>query len=129
MPCVRSFTVMPALPKALKDLEVIAKNMFWSWNPEFVELFRRIDSDLWLECGHNPVKMLGCITQEKIDELSENQGVLVNIGLQIKAAKFSSITPLKLTFEKPVVFKKNQIAVILKPESPTIRIIGSGKIK
>ena len=63
------------------------------------------------------------------NELSENQGVLVNIGLQIKAAKFSSITPLKLTFEKPIMYKKNQIAVILKPESPTIRIIGSGQIK
>jgi len=54
---------------------------------------------------------------------------LVNIGLQIKAAKFTSISPLKLTFEKPVVCKKDQIAVILKPESTTIRILGSGKIK
>jgi len=62
-------------------------------------------------------------------EIAENQGCLVNIGLQIKAAKFSSISPLKLTFEKPIVCKKNQIAVILKPESITIRILGSGKIK
>ena len=61
-------------------------------------------------------------------EITENQGCLVNIGLQIKAAKFSSITPLKLIFEKPIVFKKNDIAVILKPESTTIRILGSGKI-
>ena len=70
MPCVRSFTVLPALPEALKDLDVIAKNMFWSWNPEYVELFKRIDSNLWLDCAHNPVKMLGSITQEKLDELT-----------------------------------------------------------
>jgi len=62
-------------------------------------------------------------------EIAENQGCLVNIGLQIKAAKFSSISPLKLTFEKPIVCKKDQIAVILKPESTTIRILGSGKIQ
>ena len=62
-------------------------------------------------------------------EIAENQGCLVNIGLQIKAAKFASISPLKLTFEKPVVCKKDQIAVILKPESTSIRILGSGKIK
>jgi len=62
-------------------------------------------------------------------DIAENQGCLVNIGLQIKAAKFSSISPLKLTFEKPIVCKKDQIAVILKPESTTIRILGSGKIK
>lgn len=61
-------------------------------------------------------------------EIAENQGCLVSIGLQIKAAKFSSITPLKLIFEKPIVCKKNEIAVILKPESTTIRILGSGKI-
>ncbi|MCH8914688.1 MAG: elongation factor Tu [Thaumarchaeota archaeon] len=62
-------------------------------------------------------------------EIVKNQGCLVSIGLQIKAAKFSSISPLKLTFEKPIVCKKDQIVVILKPESPTIRILGRGKIK
>ena len=62
-------------------------------------------------------------------EIAENQGCLVNVGLQIKAAKFTSISPLKLTFEKPIVCKKDQIAVILKPESTSIRILGSGKIK
>ncbi len=62
-------------------------------------------------------------------EIAENQGCLVNIGLQIKAAKFLSISPLKLTFEKPIVCKKDQIVVVLKPESTIIRILGSGKIK
>jgi len=62
-------------------------------------------------------------------EIAENQGCLVNVGLQIKAAKFSSVSPLKLEFEKPIVCKKGQIAVILKPESTSIRILGSGKIK
>jgi len=62
-------------------------------------------------------------------EIAENQGCLVNIGLQIKSAKFTSISPLKLAFEKPIVCKSGQIAIILKPESPTIRILGSGQIK
>ncbi len=63
------------------------------------------------------------------NDIAENQGCLVSIGLQIKAAKFSSISPLKLTFEKPVVCKTGQIAIILKPESTTIRILGSGAIQ
>ena len=62
-------------------------------------------------------------------DIAENQGCLVSVGLQIKAAKFTSISPLRLIFEKPIVYKKNQTAVILKPESPTIRILGSGQIK
>lgn len=62
-------------------------------------------------------------------EISQNQMCLVNVGLQIKPAKFSSITPLKLLLEKPVVYNKGDICVILKPESQTIRILGSGTIK
>ena len=63
------------------------------------------------------------------NELSEGQMCLVSIGLQIKAAKFSSIFPLRLKFEKPIAYHRGDIAVILKPESPTIRILGSGPIK
>jgi len=62
-------------------------------------------------------------------EIAEGQMCLVSIGLQIKAAKFSSITPLKLVFEKPIAYHVGDIAVILKPESTTIRILGSGSIK
>jgi starch phosphorylase len=76
MPNVRSFTVLPALPDPLKDLETIARNMFWTWNPNFVELFKRIDSHLWAACGHNPVKMLGCVSQAKLLALADNQGFL-----------------------------------------------------
>ena len=63
------------------------------------------------------------------NEIAENQGCLVNIGLQVKAAKFVSISPLKLSFDKSMICKKGEIAVILKPESTTIRILGSGSIK
>ena len=62
-------------------------------------------------------------------EIAPNQMCLVNVGLQIKPAKFSSTNPLKLTLEKPVVCTKGDICVILKPESQTIRILGSGTIK
>jgi len=60
--------------------------------------------------------------------ISENQMCLASIGMQIKAAKFKSIHPVILEFEKPVVCDKNEICVILKPESSTVRILGSGKI-
>jgi len=62
-------------------------------------------------------------------EISEGQMCLVSIGLQVKAAKFSSISPLKLSFEKQIAYHTGDIAVILKPESTTIRILGSGPIK
>lgn len=62
------------------------------------------------------------------DKIAENQMFLVNIGLQIRSAKIVSIKPMKLSLGKPVVFDKNDICVMLKPESQTIRIVGSGAI-
>ena len=38
MPSVRSFMVIPKLPQELKDLEFLASNMYWSWNPEVKEI-------------------------------------------------------------------------------------------
>ena len=51
-------------------------------------------------------------------EISENQMCLVNIGLQVKAAKFSSISPAKLILDKPVVCRKNEICLLIKPDLP-----------
>ena len=79
MPKVRNFTVLPALPDSLRALEVIAQNLFWSWNPEFVELFKRIDSNLWAACGHNPAKLLGNVSQKQLEALAENQGFLCEL--------------------------------------------------
>jgi starch phosphorylase len=76
MQIVRSFTVLPALPDSLKDLETIARNIFWSWNPEFTELFKRIDSNLWTACGHNPISLLGTVSQARLEALAENEGFL-----------------------------------------------------
>ena len=76
MPNVRNFTVLPALPEALKELETIARNLFWVWNTEALDLFRRIDSNLWAACGHNPVKLLESVSQTRLEELTQNKGFL-----------------------------------------------------
>ena len=87
MPKVRSFTVLPALPDSLKDLEIIARNMFWSWNPEFIELFKRIDNTLWEASGHNPIKFLGDVSQGRLEELTENKGFLGELQRAVEKLK------------------------------------------
>jgi selenocysteine-specific translation elongation factor len=62
------------------------------------------------------------------DDFSENQMCLVSIGLQIKPGKFLSVNPVRISLEKPILCEKNDICVILKPESKSIRILGSGKV-
>lgn len=108
MPTIRSFIVLPTLPDILKDLDVVARNMFWTWNPEFVELFKRVDSNLWSASGHNPVKMLGSVSQAKLDELASNQGFLG----QLQRAN----EKLKSYLERPTWYEK----AFSKCDNPTI---------
>ncbi len=87
MPNILSFTILPALPDSLKDLELIARNMFWSWNPDIVELFKRIDNNLWTASGHNPVEFLSNISQSKLESLAKNQGFLCELQRTVEKLK------------------------------------------
>jgi starch phosphorylase len=98
MPKICSFTVLPALPDVLKALEGIARNLFWCWNTDFVELFKRIDSDLWTACGHNPVKLLANLSQQRLDELAKNRSFLSE--LQRAEEKLNSYLDGQTWFEK-----------------------------
>jgi len=62
------------------------------------------------------------------ENVAENQTFLTSIGLQIRAAKIISMNPMKLSLNKPVTTVKDDVCVILKPESLAIRIVGSGSI-
>ncbi len=62
------------------------------------------------------------------DAVSENQMFLASIGLQIRPVKIASLNPMKLSLGKSAVYEKGDTCVILKPESTSIRIVGSGKI-
>ena len=44
--------VNPQLPKKIDKLSKIANNLWWSWNTEFLKLFKKIDIDLWEKCGN-----------------------------------------------------------------------------
>lgn len=76
---VRTFTVKPSLPEPLADLRVVAHNLFWSWHDEIAEIFRRIDYDLWKQCAHNPVKMLGLVSQARLEDLARNEGFVYQL--------------------------------------------------
>lgn len=65
-------TVNPQLPKKIGKLSEIANNLWWSWNTEFLKLFKKIDIDLWEKCGKNPVKFLKQVDQEKLENIAED---------------------------------------------------------
>jgi len=86
-PKVRSFTILPTLPESLAGLKTIAHNMFWSWNDDFIEIFKRIDAKLWVKCNHNPVKLLGSVSQARLDDLSHNDGFIYQLNEALQKLK------------------------------------------
>ncbi len=71
---IQTFTIEPSLPDNLKRLKEIAYNLFWTWHPESIRLFHRIDPELWEGTGHNPVLMLGLVGQQRLESLSADDG-------------------------------------------------------
>ena len=65
-------TVNPQLPKRIEKLSEISNNLWWSWNTEFLRLFKMIDRDLWETIEKNPVKFLKLVSQEKLEQASKN---------------------------------------------------------
>ena len=57
----------------------LARNLWWVWHPDGVELFRRLDRMLWDEVYHNPVKLLGAIDQEKLAAAAQDEGYLAHL--------------------------------------------------
>jgi starch phosphorylase len=76
---IRVFSVVPSLPPELEDLRELAYNLRWAWNHEAIELFRRLDSDLWESSGHNPVLMLGTIDQMKLESARTDETFLAHL--------------------------------------------------
>ncbi len=77
---VGRYTVKPSLPKKLEPLRTIAKNMYWTWNTDALELFRRLDRKLWEQLNHNPTLLLGKISQERLKEVAEDDGFVAHMN-------------------------------------------------
>ncbi len=65
-------TVNPQLPKRIGKLSEISNNLWWSWNTEFLRLFKIIDRDLWETCEKNPVKFLKRVSQDRLEAVATN---------------------------------------------------------
>lgn len=75
------FTVAPRIPARLADLQRIAKNFWWAWDPEAIELFRRLEPEslLWERCYANPIRMLGLVSQERLEQLAGEEAFLAHL--------------------------------------------------
>lgn len=75
---ITTVNVVPKLPKALARLEELAYNMRFAWDHETIALFRRLDAEIWENVYHNPVKMLGMMSQNRLKEAQADPAFMAN---------------------------------------------------
>jgi len=80
-PIWRDVTVNANLPKELKALEPISKNLWWAWNSVGKNLFRDLDPDLWRATGENPVMLLQRLSSARLHEIIEDNDLMARIAL------------------------------------------------
>jgi glycogen phosphorylase len=76
---VLAYQVFPRLPGSLSFLGVLSRNLWWSWKPDAIELFRRVDPRLWEESGRNPIVFATQVSQERLRKLSMDDSFLAHL--------------------------------------------------
>lgn len=61
------------LPEKLKALDELSKNLWWSWNPEAIDLFESIDKEAWFRLRENPIEFLESIPLNRLNTLANDQ--------------------------------------------------------
>lgn len=52
----------------------LARNLWWTWNPDPQRLFAALDPVQWEATGHNPIRVLAGLAPERRDVLAEDDG-------------------------------------------------------
>ena len=71
--------VEKSLPERLRALEVLSKNLWWSWTLGAHELFEYIDAELWAATSKNPIAFLDKLTYSKVKELEQDETFLAKL--------------------------------------------------
>lgn len=72
-------TVKNHIPAQLKKLDELAHNLWWSWNPECVNLFRSLDNDLYKAVGKNPIELLSRLGFDRLSEISKDEKLIAEM--------------------------------------------------
>jgi glycogen phosphorylase len=76
---IKMLDIKPRLPQAVEALNALSNNLWFVWNYEAESLFRSMNPDLWEETRQNPVEFLGCLKQDELKSLAEDQGFCAHL--------------------------------------------------
>lgn len=61
-------------------LRELARNLWWSWHPNVIALFRDLDPELWRSVNHNPIAFLAQMSQSRLVERATELALEARIG-------------------------------------------------
>ncbi|MFP3928497.1 MAG: alpha-glucan family phosphorylase [Desulfobacteraceae bacterium] len=76
---IRTIDVRPRIPKPLEKIWALAQNLWFVWDYEAHDLFRRINPALWTATRKNPVEYLCRLSQREVNELAEDEAFLAHL--------------------------------------------------
>ena len=79
VPVWKTVTVKTHLPEALKKLDELAHNLWWTWNVEGLDLFRSLDKELFKKVDQNPIELLSRLSYERLTELSQDPELIARM--------------------------------------------------
>ena len=56
-------------------LKALGLNLWWTWHPEVIELFRELDPEIWRGTNHNPIALLARLSDELLAERIERESL------------------------------------------------------
>jgi phosphorylase/glycogen(starch) synthase len=71
-PIWRTASVKPNLPEKFKGLDELSKNIWWEWNSQAIDLFKKIDPKIWEKSDRNPVKLLKDVDYQRLLKLEKD---------------------------------------------------------
>jgi len=75
----RHFHIQPNIPEPLLPLKDLAMNLWFAWNWQAVQLFIRLNPDLWEKSYQNPVLMLGALSQQDLEAAAGDESFIANL--------------------------------------------------
>ncbi len=75
---IKKYVVVPPIEGGLQTLRELAENFWYTWNIEAVELFNHLDEKLWEETNHNPLQTLIRLSQQRLNEVLQDEGFLAH---------------------------------------------------
>lgn len=100
-PMWKTVTVKTHLPEALKKLDELAHNLWWTWNVEGLDLFRSLDKDLFKKVEQNPIELLSRLSYERLTELSQDPELIARMDKVY--ANFRKYMDVKPNAKRPSV--------------------------